>query len=197
MMIMVQYLNPFAKSRQLPRNIPGDLSGSAEISRMLRVNQAGEYGAKRIYQGQIDLLGASDKKELIIHMAEQEQEHLNYFDAAIIENGSRPSALSPLWHVAGYALGALPSLLGTRAAMAVTVAVEEVIDAHYEQQVKRLKQRGDYAELQAAILKFQADEIEHRNTGLANEAEQAPAFPLLHCIIRQTSKTAIFIAERI
>ena len=138
---------------------------------MIRVDQAGEYGAKRIYQGQIDMLVATDKIDLIKHMAQQEQEHLDYFDNAIRQRGTRPSMLSPFWHVGGYLVGALPSLMGTRAAMAVTVAVEEVIDNHYEQQAQSLEARADEPELLGAIRKFQADELEHRDTGIEHEAQ--------------------------
>ncbi len=194
---MSDYPSSFAQTDKLPDYLPGDLSPQKEIARMVRVNQAGEYGAKRIYQGQMDMLEKSDKYETIVHMAEQEQEHLDYFDAAIVAHQSRPSALAPLWHVAGYGLGSLPSLVGVPSAMAVTVAVEEVIDAHYEVQAQRLEQRGDQQDLLASIRKFQAEEEEHRDIGLLHEAKKAPAYSLLYWFVSETSKGAIYIAERI
>ena len=189
--------SPFETSDQQPLYLPGDLSPKAELARMIRVNQAGEYGAKRIYRGQLDMLSGTEKKEIIEHMAEQEQVHLDYFDAAIAHHHSRPSFLSPAWHVAGYALGALPSLLGSSSAMAVTVAVEETIDAHYDAQAERLEERGDYSEILQKIRVFQAEEEEHRDIGLEHEARTAPAYPLLYGVVSNFSKGAIYIAERI
>src|SRR3974390_122965 len=102
------------------KRLPGDPSAERQIARMIRVDHAGEYGAKRIYDGQLAVLGrrksAATKK--ILHMAEQEQRHLDAFEKLVIERRVRPTALSPLWHVAGFALGAATALLGERAAMA-------------------------------------------------------------------------------
>src|ERR1700751_2777361 len=113
------------------RRLPGDLSGQALIDRIIRVDQAGEYGARRIYQGQLAVLGHRADAAAIRDMAAQEQRHLDAFDALIPPRRVRPTLLSPLWHVAGYALGAATALLGRDAAMACTAAVETVIVEHY------------------------------------------------------------------
>ncbi|MDP9196480.1 MAG: demethoxyubiquinone hydroxylase family protein [Pseudomonadota bacterium] len=176
----------------LPGNTP---PAQQRVDRMIRVNHAGEYGAKRIYEGQLAVLGKSPVAPVLEHMAQQEQHHLKAFEDMIVRRRVRPTALSPLWHVAGYALGAATALMGTRAAMACTVAVEEVIDEHYRRQLEQLP--PDEAELRANIEKFRAEELEHRDIGLEHEAEKTPAYRLLSVAIKTASRTAIWLSERI
>ncbi len=165
-------------------------------SRMLRVDQAGEYGATRIYAGQLAVLG--DRTEIsgeVRHMAEQEAEHRAKFDALLAQRGVRPTALQPFWDVAGFALGAATALIGPKAAMACTAAVETEIDRHYTEQLEEL---GDSdPELSALIEQFREDERAHRDAALAAGAEQAPAYPLLSGAIRLGCRMAIRLAERI
>ena len=165
-------------------------------ARMIRVDQAGEYGATRIYAGQLAVMGARAAfSGEIRHMAEQEAEHLAKFDALVAQRGVRPTALQPFWHVAGFALGAATALIGPKAAMACTAAVEEEIDRHYTQQLGEL---GDSdPELSGMIEQFREDERAHRDTALAAGAEQAPAYPLLAGAIRLGCRVAIRLAERI
>lgn len=169
---------------------------SPASARMLRVDQAGEYGATRIYAGQLAVLG--DRAEIaneIRHMAEQEAEHRAKFDALLAARGVRPTALQPFWDVAGFALGAATALIGPKAAMACTAAVETEIDLHYSAQLDEL---GDSdPELSAMIHDFREDERAHRDTALAAGAEQAPAYPLLSGAIRLGCRVAIRLAERI
>ena len=145
---------------------------------MIRVDHAGEYGAKRIYQGQLAVLGRGDKGDMLRHMQAQEQHHLDTFADLIADRRVRPTALLPLWHIAGFALGAATAAMGERAAMACTVAVEEAIDEHYSRQVERRWARTKPA-LRDTIEAFRAEELEHRDIGLAHEAEQAPGYGLL------------------
>lgn len=173
-------------------SLPGDPSPAEQLARILRVNHAGEYGAKRIYAGQLAVLGRHPD---ISHMAAQEQAHLDYFADAIVKNGVRPTVLYPLWHVAGFALGAATALLGEKAAMACTVAVEEVIDEHYGRQLETLDD-ASAPELRETITRFRAEELEHRDIGLAHGAEEAPAYAALRQVIRAGSKTAIWLSER-
>ncbi|HKW54136.1 MAG TPA: demethoxyubiquinone hydroxylase family protein [Stellaceae bacterium] len=175
--------------------LPGDPSRAEDVARMIRVDHAGEYGAARIYEGQLAVLGRSAAAPVIRRMAEQEKRHLAAFDRLVVERRVRPTALSPLWHLAGFALGAATALLGERAAMACTVAVEEVIDEHYRDQVERLG--GSEPELSAAITEFRAQEIEHRDTGLAHGAESAPGYPALSAAIKAGSRLAIWLSTRL
>jgi ubiquinone biosynthesis monooxygenase Coq7 len=174
---------------------PGDPTAREVVERTIRVDHAGEYGAKRIYEGQLAVLGRTKYGPLIEHMKAQEQVHLDTFSRLIGERRVRPTALLPFWHVAGFALGAATALLGHRGAMACTVAVEEAIDEHYRAQEDILG--DDEAELRAEIARFRAEELEHRDTGLEHEAEQAPAYRLLSAAIKTGCKIAIKISERV
>ena len=170
----------------------------AEIERMIRVDQAGEFGATRIYAGQLAVMGdRAPHSAEIRHMAEQEAEHRAQFDALIARRGVRPTALQPFWSAAGYALGAATALIGPEAAMACTAAVEEEIDRHYSDQLDRLLETGADPELADLIERFREDEREHRDTALASGAEQAPAYPLLTGLIRLGCRAAIRVSERI
>jgi 3-demethoxyubiquinol 3-hydroxylase len=169
---------------------------TADIASMLRVNQAGEYGAKRIYAGQLAVMGdRTPAARSIAHMAEQEERHLSAFNILLAERGVRPTALHPIWDIAGFALGAVTAAIGPEAAMACTVAVETEIDLHYAEQ---LAQIGDSdPELSAMVADFQADEQEHKATALAEGAERAPAYPLMTAAIRFGCRTAIALSKRI
>jgi ubiquinone biosynthesis monooxygenase Coq7 len=164
--------------------------------RMLRVDQAGEYGATRIYAGQLAVMGnrAPGSAE-IAGMAMQEAAHREAFDAMIVARGVRPTLLQPVWSAAGFALGAATALLGPEAAMACTAAVETEIDRHYTQQLEDL---GDEdPELAMRIEKFRDEEREHHAAAIAGGAEQAPAYPLLSGVIRLGCRLAIRLSERI
>lgn len=165
-----------------------------KIARMIRVNHAGEYGAKRIYQGQLSVLGNSDVGDTIREMQDHEQEHLEYFENAIVNRRVRPTALLPVWHVAGFVLGAATARLGKEAAMACTVAVEEVIEEHYRDQMDQL--HGDEKDLKKNIQKFCDDEIHHRDIGLAHNAEQTPGYELLTAGVKAGSRLAIWLSKR-
>ncbi len=178
-----------------PEGLPGDPSAREKIERLVRVDHAGEYGAKRIYQGQIAVLGRGPKGDLLRHMQAQEQHHLDTFAGLVADRRVRPTALLPLWHVAGYALGAVTAALGSRAAMACTVAVEEAIDEHYAAQAAALG--ADEAPLRDTIEAFRAEELEHRDIGLAHEAELAPGYRLMHRLIKAGCRVAIAASERV
>ena len=179
----------------LAGRLPGDPTPREIVSRAIRVDHAGEYGARRIYEGQLAVLGRTRFGPMLEHMKAQEQVHLDTFARLIGERRVRPTALLPLWHAAGFALGAATAMLGHRAAMACTVAVEEAIDEHYRAQAEALG--DDEAPLRNNIEKFRAEELEHRDIGLENEAEQAPAYRLLTGLIRAGCKVAIKASERI
>ena len=167
-------------------------------SAMIRVDQAGEYGATRIYAGQLAVMGDRGPHSAEIRaMAEQEAGHLAKFDALIARRGTRPTALQPVWSAAGYALGAATALIGPEAAMACTAAVEEEIDRHYTRQLDELERDGDDPELAAMIADFREDERAHRDAALAAGAENAPACPLLSAAIRLGCRAAIRLSERI
>jgi ubiquinone biosynthesis monooxygenase Coq7 len=173
---------------------PGDRRESTDA--MIRVDQAGEYGATRIYAGQLAILGdRHPAARAISHMAHQEERHRAFFDRLIAERGVRPTLLQPIWNVAGFALGAATAAIGPEAAMACTAAVETEIDKHYQEQLDQL---GDSdPELSGAIAEFQAEELEHKEHALAAGAESAVGYPVLSAFIRLGCKVAIAASKRI
>jgi ubiquinone biosynthesis monooxygenase Coq7 len=180
-----------------PRHrLPGDPAPADRVARMLRVDHAGEFGAVRIYQGQLAVLGQGGRASAEIRrMAAAERRHLAAFEALLRERRVRPTLLHPLWSVAGYALGAATALLGSRAAMACTVAVEEVIDEHYQSQADYLAEEDPA--LQQSVLAFRADELAHRETALAQGAEETPGYEILSAAIKTGSRLAIWLSTRI
>lgn len=165
---------------------------------MIRVDQAGEFGATRIYAGQLAVMGDRGPHSAEIRaMAEQEAGHRAEFDALMARRGVRPTALQPFWNVAGYALGAGTALLGPEAAMACTAAIETEIDDHYSRQLDELEKDGDDPELADMIQRFRDDEREHRDAAFAAGAENAPAYPVLSGLIRLGCRAAIRLSEKI
>jgi 3-demethoxyubiquinol 3-hydroxylase len=169
------------------------------IDRMLRVDHAGEIGARQIYKGQLAVFGGSPVGHVIQHMADQEQNHLDTFDRLIMERRVRPTAMMPIWNAAGYALGLGTALLGKEAAMACTVAVEEVIAEHYNDQVRTLLQDGWQHEeyLRSTFRTFRDEELEHKDIGIEHDAEKAPLYKGLSAVIKSGCRAAIFITERV
>ena len=176
---------------------PGSQS-TPQTNAMIRVDHAGEYGAVRIYEGQLAVMRGRPESQgaarAIAHMAEQEQRHLKAFDRLVNERRVRPTALEPVWRVAGFALGAATAFMGEKTAMACTAAVEEVIDEHYASQLEKLD--GDPA-LKKTLTEFRADEIAHRDEALAHGAEAAPGYRLLSAAIKTGCRVAIKLSERI
>ncbi|WP_158746402.1 demethoxyubiquinone hydroxylase family protein [Acidisphaera sp. L21] len=175
--------------------LPGDPTRRERLASMIRVDHAGEYGAVRIYAGQLAVLGKGAKGDMLRHMLEQEEVHRETFAKLIADRRVRPTALLPIWHLAGFALGAATALIGERGAMACTVAVEEAIDEHYAEQAASLD--DDEAGLRSTIEKFREEELEHRDIGLANEAELAPAYALMSRVIKLGCKVAIAVSKKV
>ncbi len=183
-------------NRRLGRR-PGDLARAAMIERILRVDQAGEQGAVRIYQGQLAVLGRSQDARVLGEMLAAETDHLNTFNRLLLERRARPTVLSPLWHVAGFALGAGTALIGRGAAMACTAAVEEVIEEHYAGQADWLAGEEAEGELKRTIEAFGAEETRHKETAQGEGAGEAPAHEMLSGAIKAGTRLAIWLSERI
>ncbi|XP_076250182.1 ubiquinone biosynthesis protein COQ7, mitochondrial [Rhynchophorus ferrugineus] len=166
------------------------------IDEIVRVDHAGELGADRIYAGQMAILGSTSKGPLIQHMWDQEKGHRAKFEELIKKHRVRPTVMTPIWNVAGFMLGAGTALLGEKAAMACTVAVETVIVEHYNDQLRTLLQDPETnKELMEVITKFRDEEQEHHDTGIDHGAEQAPLYQLLSNVIKTGCKTAIAISK--
>ena len=166
------------------------------LDEIIRVDHAGEYGATRIYDGQIAIFGKDTKiGKTIQHMADQEQEHIETFEKLIVNKRVRPTALLPIWNIAGFMLGVSTAMMGKKAAMACTVAVEKVIGEHYREQQDLLE--DDEKELKKTIAKFEKDELEHHDIGLEHDAENAPGYKIMTKVIEISCKTAIAISKKI
>jgi len=163
---------------------------------MIRVNHAGEYGAMRIYQGQLDATKDPKTKELITHMMEQELAHLRYFEEEMKLRKVRPTILLPVWHYASYALGFATSLLGKQAAMLCTQAVEEVIDNHYTEQIQALRCNKDESSLLTKIEEYRLEELEHKEIAIDHGSKNTPLYALLHGAIGLICKVAINISKK-
>jgi ubiquinone biosynthesis monooxygenase Coq7 len=172
-----------------------------KISEIIRVNHAGEYGAKRIYSGQIAASKNSKNNKLtdiLHHMKQQEEEHFEYFDQKITKYRIRPTLMQPVWNIAGFAMGYITAKMGEKTAMTCTVAVEEVIDQHYEEQLKYLKKDPqNNKELIDKIEQFQKEELEHRDIALDNNAQSSKIYEPLKFFISNASKLAIKISKKI
>lgn len=177
--------------------LPGNLNQEQTLARMIRVNQAGEYGAKRIYAGQLAVLKGKPCEAVIREMDAQEQKHLDYFNAQISQRHLRPTVMQPLWHVGGWLLGAATAAMGEKAAMACTAAVESVIDEHYKNQSEQLAEVPAEKNLKDTIDQFRAEEEEHHDTAMAHGAEDTPFYECLSASIRLKTKLAIWLSERI
>ena len=169
------------------------------LEEIIRVDHAGERGAMKIYEGQLLALKTlkQDKmlKEKIEEMKEHEQEHLDYFEKEIQKRKIKPTYLLPLWDVMGVALGFGTAMLGKKAAMLCTASVEEVIEDHYQNQLKKLG--NDEMELKAKIEKFKGDEVEHKNIAYEQGATNDGIYSVMDKIIRTGSRVAIAISEKI
>jgi len=165
------------------------------IDSILRVDHAGETAAAKIYDGQLAVLKNTPVGPTIQHMKDQEQEHLDTFNKLLFENDTRPTALLPLWNVMGFGLGVASAMMGEKAAMACTIAVEEVIGEHYAKQAETLN--DDDKELKSTLMKFRDDELDHLETGVEHDGENAPGYEIMKAIVQLGCRTAIKISEKI
>ncbi|KAM8934698.1 NADPH-dependent 3-demethoxyubiquinone 3-hydroxylase, mitochondrial isoform 2-T2 [Pelodytes ibericus] len=185
--------------RQCSAGVHTGTEDKALLDRIIRVDHAGEYGANRIYAGQMAVLGRSSVGPIIQHMWDQEKDHLKKFNELMVAHRVRPTILLPFWNVAGFALGAATALLGKKGAMACTVAVEATISDHYNNQIRTLMEVDPekYQDLLQTIKKFRDEEMEHHDTGLEHDAELAPAYSVLKNLIQVGCRTAVYLSERV
>ena len=166
-----------------------------DIDSILRVDHAGETAAAKIYDGQLAILKHTSVGPTIQHMKDQEQEHLDTFNKLLVENDTRPTALLPLWNVMGFGLGVASAIMGKKAAMACTIAVEEVIGEHYAKQADALDE--DRAELKKTLIRFRDEELDHLETGVKHDGKEANGYELMKVIVQLGCRTAIKISEKI
>ena len=169
------------------------------LEEIIRVDHAGERGAIKIYGGQLLALKTikqdNNLKEKIEEMKEQEKEHLEYFEKEIQKRKIKPTYLLPLWDVMGVALGFGTALLGKKVAMLCTASVEEVIEDHYQNQLKKLG--NDEMDLKTKIEKFKGEEVKHKNIAYESGATNKGLYSIMDKVIRTGSRIAITISEKI
>ncbi len=174
---------------------------SPRLREMLRVDHAGEYGAVAIYKGQQAVFGKNARtREIAKKLAEmqaEEQQHLDAFDDLLNTHQVRPTAMGPLWNVAGYGLGVVTALMGEKAAHACTEAVETVIERHYADQIDELEGQPEHAALRETFIEFREDELHHRDIAIEEGAKEAPAYGLLSRVIKAGCHIAIRVSEKI
>lgn len=180
----------------VPR-LPGDPTSTEFVERALRVDHAGEVGAVRIYDGQLAVLGRKSTGDALRSMRSKEEAHRDELARLIAKRGVRPTVLSPIWNIAGFALGAATALLGEKSAMAATVAVEEVIEEHYQAQHETLQAQGMEPELTEMVARFGAEETEHKNEALTHGAREAPGYEMLTAAVKAGSRLAIWLSTRV
>lgn len=168
-----------------------------KIEEIIRVDHAGEFGAQKIYEGQIDTVRSLQDKKLIQHMLDQEVEHLEYFDQKMKEMHVRPTFLMPIWNLCGYYVGAVSAFFGTKSAMLVTEKVEEVIEDHYMQQINYFEDHDPTNSMLPNIVKFHQDEMEHKHIAIDNDSRKAFANNIFKVIIKSMCKMAIYISKKV
>ncbi len=182
-------------------SLPGDGGKTRRVEEMIRVDHAGEYGAVAIYRGQRAVFDKRPTRQRIAsqlaQMEADEQHHLDTFDQLILSRNLRPTALLPLWNIAGYGLGVVTALLGERAAHACTEAVESVIEEHYDDQVAELRQFGDEDALADTFAQFREEEIAHKDLAVEEGAKEAPGYGLLSRAIKLGCRLAIRVSEKV
>ncbi len=180
-----------------------------KLEEIIRVDHAGEFGAKVIYDGQIAALKFKkdyDTLALVKHMKEQENVHFDYFDAELKRQKIRPTIMQPVWRFGGFAMGFLTGMLDKKAAMACTTAVEETIDQHYREQIETLEKEEEFfyerekeemKELKKKIIQFRDEELEHRDTAYENKAADLPYFGALSFMVKSATKFAIAVSKKV
>ncbi len=168
-----------------------------KIKEILMVNHAGEFGAQRIYQGQLAFTKSVSDRSIIQHMLEQELKHLEYFEKEIKNGRSKPTFLLPLWSALGYGLGALSAIAGPRTSMLVTESVEEVIVNHYQEQIEYLKSNGHNKQLLMKIKQFKQEEAEHIEIAIKNDSKNALLHNALSKIVKTMCNIAIYLSKKV
>ena len=169
------------------------------LEEILRVDHAGERAAIKIYEGQLLALKTIKQDEILKDkievMKEDEKEHIEYFEKEIQKRKIKPTYLLPLWDLMSVALGFGTAMLGKKATMLCTASVEEVIEEHYQNQLKKLG--NDEKDLKEKIQKFQEDEINHKNIAYNAGATNKGLYSIMDKIIQTGSRIAITISEKI
>jgi ubiquinone biosynthesis monooxygenase Coq7 len=139
---------------------------SKKIDEMIRVDHAGEFGAVVIAKSQLFVLPNDPTLHEILS---QEVDHYNTFEELIHERRVRPTAMRPIWSVAGTFAGVVTAALGRESAMACHKAVEEVISNHYNEQLRDLYDMNDQQSAKEKEFEFEQELQFDEITDASNE----------------------------
>lgn len=173
-----------------------EIETSPALQSLLRVNHAGEWAAVKIYEGQLRVLKDSPSASILRHMLDQESKHYKKFDTALYQHNIHPTLLQPFWERAAYGLGVVSALLGTKAAMACTVAVEEVIEDHYTHQLNHLPSDTP-PQIQNLITECYQEEVAHKEIGNNHHAQDMKGYKAFTGAIKAGCRLAIWLSKRV
>ena len=170
----------------------------SSLKQIIRVNHAGEYGAQKIYNGQIKFCKNSKLKKKLERISSEEKVHFDYFDEQIIKQRVRPTLMSPLWNILGTTLGVVSSRLGEDYVNACTESVEEVIVEHYKKQINFLKSQKINNELRRKIEKFCKEEDDHREDAISSKSKKNNfGLKVFKRFTKLGTKVAIEVSKRV
>ena len=177
--------------------VPGIPAVPADLMAELRTDHAGETGAVWIYRGVLAFSRDAALRDFARRHLATEQEHLDRV-CELVPPRQRSWLIVP-WRAAGFLTGALPALFGPRVVYATIAAVETFVDRHYEDQIRALDGRSEYADLQALLRRCQADECHHRDEASALTGQPAPGLLLRAwcAVVGWGSEAAVKVARRI
>ena len=166
----------------------------------LRTDHAGETGAIWMYRGILFISSDPTVRDFASRHIRTEKRHL-----CKIEDVLKPTSRSrmlPVWRVAGFITGVLPTLIGARWVFHTIEAVETFVDTHYEVQINRLETIADLdqdlAAVHAILADCRADEIAHRDEAHEFARNRPGSFAMLWCaLVSYGSQVAVACARRI
>ena len=165
--------------------------------RVLKVDHAGEFGAVNIYRAQILVakLSRSHHRTMLEEFIEHERRHLDIFETELKERGVRRCRSFWLCGVGGYALGIVTGLLGRKAVMACTAAVESVVTRHLQSQLDFLVRENDKAAY-TAVSSILQDEQAHRDAAVEAGTDCVFYRPL-HYLVEVSTEFVIWLGMRL
>ena len=168
------------------------------VKQIIRVNHAGEYGAQKIYNGQIKFCKNSKLKKKLERISSEEKVHFDYFDEQIIKQRVRPTLMSPLWNILGTTLGVVSSRLGEDYVNACTESVEEIIVDHYKKQIAFLNNKKINNDLKKKIERFCKQEDAHREDAINSKSKKdSLGLRVFKRFTKLGTKAAIEISKRV
>jgi len=166
----------------------------ALVTRLMRINHAGEVSAQGLYRGQALTANREDIREQMERAAMEENDHLNWTEKRLHELGGRKSLLNPLFYWGSFTIGAVAGKIGDKWSLGFVKETEDQVVKHLEEHINRLPPQAlsDMAILQ----KMKADEQHHAEVAMQAGGAKLPflARKLLMPLLSKTmTKSAYYI----